>query len=52
MVVELSANQIKNLLAFLERVSLSGKEVPAYNEILNALTAAVEKSVEEPKEKK
>lgn len=37
MKIELSAAQIKNLKIFLERVSLSGKEVPAYVEIINAL---------------
>lgn len=31
---------IGNIRAFLERVQLAGREVPAYNEIMSALAAA------------
>ena len=33
--VELTKEQIQNLLVFLSRVDLKGNEVPAYVEILN-----------------
>ena len=42
-----------NILAFLQRVNLSGQEVPAYVEIVNALqplAAQVEQSSEEVSE--
>lgn len=37
---------IKNALAFLERVDLNWKEVPAYNEVINELLAELNKEEE------
>ena len=47
MKIELTDQQINNLKAFLERVSLSGREVPMYLEAINALNNPIK---EEPKE--
>lgn len=41
--IELSEEQMQNLLIFLERVSLTGKEVPAYIALIQAMQDAGEK---------
>jgi len=49
MKIELTENQMKALSSFLSRVQLQGAEVPAFNDLLNALGKP---AVEEKKEKK
>ena len=39
--------QLKNTIAFLERASLSGKEVPAFYEVMACLVAAKEEKKHE-----
>jgi hypothetical protein len=46
---ELNENQLKNLFAFLNRVQLTGAEVPAYLELANILFKQ-EKPIEPNKE--
>ena len=37
MKIDINEQQAKNILVFLERAQLSGKEVPAYVELLNVI---------------
>jgi hypothetical protein len=42
--LELTMDEINNLMVFLERVELKGKEVPAYNVLVYKTQQAVQKS--------
>lgn len=46
MSIELTKEQRDNLIAFLNRVQLTGAEVPAYLEIVQALNKPFEKNEE------
>ncbi len=49
--IELSEQEIQVLIAFLNRVNLTGKEVPAFNQITNKLNVQedIQKEKKQPK---
>lgn len=49
-IVELTENQVRNLGAFLDRVTLTAKEVPAFSELIQQINKGIKDSaVEDPK---
>lgn len=52
MQIELTEEERTNLATFLQRVNLSGKEVPAYIAIVEAINNAALQKVKEPNKPK
>jgi len=48
----MTTQQIQNLIGFLQRVQLSGNEVPAFNELIDLLTNDYKKQTEATKDDK
>jgi len=40
MIIKLKQEEVQNLTIFLSRVNLTGKEVPAFNNIISAISKA------------
>jgi len=51
MQIEMSEQQIKNAVALLGRVQLSGNEVPAFNELIDLLVKPTQEVKKEEKKK-
>ncbi len=45
--IKINEVQAKNILTFLERAQLSGKEVPAFVDIINVLNDQLNNSIEQ-----
>jgi len=48
--MQLTTQQLQNLVGFLQRVQLSGGEVPAFNELIEVLTNEYKKQTEATKD--
>jgi hypothetical protein len=48
-IITLTEQQANNLVYFLQSAHLTGKEVPSYVELINAINAAENLDVEQPK---